>query len=187
MSLGPLYVLLGELSIQVLCLYFNWFLSSWSGVMRVLYISWRSNPRPRYHLQIYFPIHFIPFSFCWCILQLCRHFLFWWSPICLFFPLCPLFQAIHWSKYCCMEYLRFSCLFSPLGLLQCHDLYLSFIHLEFIFLYCVSWWLSFFFFFSFFPFFFFACSCPDLPTSFAEEAILTPFYVSAPLLNINWP
>ena len=28
-------------------------------------------------------------------------------------------------KYCCVEYLRFSCLCSPLGLLWCHKLYLS--------------------------------------------------------------
>ena len=29
------------------------------------------------------------------------------------------------EKYCCVEYLRFSCLCCPLGLLRCHDLYLS--------------------------------------------------------------
>ena len=46
----------------------------------------------------------------------------------------------------------------------------SFIHLEFIFVYCVSWWLS---------FIFFACSCPDLPTPFVEEAISAPFDVPA--------
>ena len=34
MSLGPLYVLLGEVSVQVLCLFFNWvvFLLEWSHV-----------------------------------------------------------------------------------------------------------------------------------------------------------
>ena len=42
----------------------------------------------------------------------------------------------------------------------------SFIHLEFIFGYGVSWW----------SFHFFACSCPDLPTPFIEETIFTPFY-----------
>ena len=44
----------------------------------------------------------------------------------------------------------------------------SFIHLEFIFVYGVSWWSS---------FIFFACSCPDLPTPFVEEAIFTPKYI----------
>ena len=42
----------------------------------------------------------------------------------------------------------------------------SFTHLEFIFVYGVSWWLSCIF-------------CPDLTTPFAEEAIFTPLYASA--------
>ena len=48
----------------------------------------------------------------------------------------------------------------------------SFIHLEFIFVYSVSWCMV------SMEFHFFACSCPDLPTLFVEEAILIPFYVS---------
>ena len=44
------------------------FLSSWCRVVWVFYILWRSNPCLRYHLQIYFPIWFVPFSFCWCFL-----------------------------------------------------------------------------------------------------------------------
>ena len=50
----------------------------------------------------------------------------------------------------------------------------SSIHLEFIFVYGVSWWLS---------FNFFACSHPDLPTPFVEDAIFTPFYASAPFVK----
>ena len=50
----------------------------------------------------------------------------------------------------------------------------SFTHLEFIFVYGVRWW---------FEFHFFACSCPDLPTSFVEEAIFTPFYASVPFVE----
>ena len=53
----------------------------------------------------------------------------------------------------------------------------SFIHPEFIFVYGVSWWLS---------FFFFLHGCPDLPTLLVEETIFTPFYASAPFVN-NWP
>ena len=51
----------------------------------------------------------------------------------------------------------------------------SFIHLEFIFVYGVSWWSS---------FIFFACSCPDLSTPFVEEAIFTPLLCSCPLCQI---
>ena len=32
-------------------------------------------------------------------------------------------------------------------------------------------------------FHFFACSCPDLPTPFVEEAIFTPIYASAPFIE----
>ena len=46
----------------------------------------------------------------------------------------------------------------------------SFINFEFIFVYGISWWSH---------VIFFACSCPDLPTPFVEEAIFTPFYASA--------
>ena len=64
MSLGPLYVLLREVSVQVLCPFFKLdCVSSWCVVMWVLYIFLRSNPCLRYHWQIYFPIWLIPFSF----------------------------------------------------------------------------------------------------------------------------
>ena len=55
-----------------------------------------------------------------------------------------------------------------------HPIFKSFIHLEFIFMYGVSWWLS---------FIFFACSCPALSTPFVKEAIFTPFYASAPFVK----
>ena len=50
----------------------------------------------------------------------------------------------------------------------------SCIHLELILVYGVSWWLS---------FIFSACSCPDLPTTFAEEITFTPFYASVPFVK----
>ena len=73
-----------------------------------------------------------------------------------------------------VEYLRFSCLCSSLRLLWCHDWYLSpLCILSLFFLWCklVD------------EFHFFACSCPDVPTPFVEEAIFTPVYSSAPLVE----
>ena len=32
-------------------------------------------------------------------------------------------------------------------------------------------------------FFFFACTCPDLPIPFIEEAIFTPFYAPSPFVK----
>ena len=44
MSLGSLYVLLGKVSVQIICPFFELdFLSSWSGLLWVLYMFWRSN------------------------------------------------------------------------------------------------------------------------------------------------
>ena len=56
-----------------------------------------------------------------------------------------MFKGTYWWKYCCVEYLRFSCLCSPLGLLWCCDLVESFIHMEFLFVYGIIWCLSFIF------------------------------------------
>ena len=39
-------------------------LSSWTGVMYIIYMFWRSNPSLRYHGKICFPIWLVPFSFC---------------------------------------------------------------------------------------------------------------------------
>ena len=52
-------------------------------------------------------------------------------------------------------------------------IFMSFIHLEFIFVCGVSWWLS----------LIFACSCPDLPTPTVEEAVFAPFYAPASLVK----
>ena len=49
----------------------------------------------------------------------------------------------------------------------------SFIHLEFIFVYGVSWRAN----------FMFACSCPNVPTPFVEEAVFAPFYAPAPFVK----
>ena len=49
------------------------------------------------------------------------------------------------AKILLRGYLKFSSLFFPLGVLWCHDLYLSFIHFEIILVYGVSWWSSFIF------------------------------------------
>ena len=60
--------------------------------------------------------------------------------------------------------------FSSLTSMVLWLMFKSFIHLEFIFVYDESWWLS---------FIFFACSCPGLPKPFVEKAIFLSFYASA--------
>ena len=55
MPLGPLYVFLGEMSIQVLCPFFNWIVFLVLNCMSS-YTFWRLNPCPTYYWQIRFPI-----------------------------------------------------------------------------------------------------------------------------------
>ena len=43
-------------------------------------------------------------------------------------------EKMYWQKYCCLDYLRFSCLCSPLGLLWCHNLYLNLLSILSLFL-----------------------------------------------------
>ena len=53
-------------------------------------------------------------------------------------------------------------------------IFVSSTHLEFIFVYNTSWWLS---------FIFFACSCPNLLIPSVEEAIFTLFYAPVPFVK----
>ena len=68
----------------------------------------------------------------------------------------------------------FLLIFSSMTPMVSQLIFKSFIHLELIFVYGVSWWSS---------FIFFACSCSDLPIPFVEEATFTPFYASAPFVK----
>ena len=61
-------------------------------------------------------------------------------------------------------------MFSSRTLMLLQLIFKSFIHLEFIFVYGISWWSS---------FIFFAVTCLALPTPFVEEAIFAPFYAPA--------
>ena len=70
----------------------------------------------------------------------------------------------------------FLSIFSSKTLMVLQIILQSFIHLELIFVYSVSWWPS-------LTFFFFACSCPDLSKPFVEEAIFTPFYAFVPFVK----
>ena len=63
----------------------------------------------------------------------------------------------------------FQPIFSSRNFMVLRLTYKSFIHLEFIFVYGVTWSSS---------FIVFACSCPALPIPFVEEAMFTLFYAS---------
>ena len=73
---GPsLYVLLGEVSVQVLCPFFNWVFCLPGVELYEFSIFWRSGPCLRYHWQICFPIYSW-FSFIFMLFSLAMQKLF---------------------------------------------------------------------------------------------------------------
>ena len=68
----------------------------------------------------------------------------------------------------------FLSMYSSMTVMVSRLIFQSVIHLEFIFVYGCKLMLE---------FQFLACSCPDLPTPFVEEAIFTPFYAAAPFVK----
>ena len=86
---------------------------------------WKLTPYQMDCWRICSPMQWVASSFCWWFLLLCKSFLVWCSPICLFFHLFPLPEEIYWQKYCKERCLRFYCLCFLLGFLWFRDLHLS--------------------------------------------------------------
>ena len=125
-SIGYLYDLFGELSIQVLCPFFNWIVCFLGGelVVQILYKFWVLTPYQMYLWQICSLIQWIFFSFCWWFPLLCKTFLVWSSSICLFFfcvP-CPRWYV---KKYCYKKWQQVDCLCFLLGFVWFWVLHLS--------------------------------------------------------------
>ena len=151
-------------------------LSSWYGVVWVLYIFWTSNSCPRSLTNIF--SHMAGSLFILLMFSLAVQKLFNLMKYHLFIVSFMSLTLGHISvKILLCGYLKFSCSCSSLGLLWHCDSHLSL--LSIFSLFCcimeVGCRVSFFF--------FFAYSCPDLPTLFVEEAIFIPFYASVPFVK----
>ena len=166
MSLGPLYVFLGEVSVQVFCPFLNWVVCL-SGVELCEFF-------------IYFGDQALVWGFIgkyvffrWLVLLILMKFSFILLRSHLFILS---FMSLALGDISVKILLReiseiFLPMFSSRVFVVSWLVFQSFIHL---FVYGVSRWSS---------FIFFACSCPVLPTPFVEEAIFTPFYVHAPFVK----
>ena len=106
-SIGHLYVLFGEVSIQVLYLFLNF--SFFFILNFVLYQFWILTLDQMYQ-WICYPILWLVFLFCWWSPLLYKNTLVWYNPICLFFLLFPLPREMYPVTYCHEQCLRFCCL-----------------------------------------------------------------------------
>ena len=172
-----MYVFLGEVSVQVLCPFFNWIVCL-PGVRSCEFFIYFGDQSlvwgitGKYVFSILFKENTVG--------SLCNLVLFSLAMQKLFilmrshlFILSFMFLALG-DVSVRMFLLGMSEIFLPMfssrTFMVLRLIFKSFIHLEFIFIYGVSWWLS---------FIFFACSCPDLPTPSVEEAVFAPFYAPA--------
>ena len=175
MSLGPLYVFLGEVSVQVLSPYLIglFVYLAWSRVSSLYILEIR--PLSEVSLANMF-FHTVGFLFILMLFSLAMQKLFILIRshlfILSFMSLALGDISVKMLLYGMSEI--FLPMFSSRTFMVSQLIFKSFIHLEFIFVYGVSWWSS---------FIFFACSCPALPTPFVEEAVFTPFYAAAPFVK----
>ena len=145
MSLDPLYVLLGEVSAQVLCPFFNWIVCLPGMELCEFFIYFGDQTLVWGTMGKYiFPYGW--FSFILMLFSLAMQKLFILMSSHLFILS---FMSLALGDMSVRMLLRgMSEIFLPCfprGLLWCYHLYLSLIHLEFIFVYGVSWWSSFIF------------------------------------------
>ena len=172
MSLGPLYVFLGEVSVNsfahfliALFVFLEWSHVSSLYILEIKPLSEVSLANVFSH-TVGSPFILILFSL---VMQklfiLMRSYLF----ILSFMSLA--LGDISVKILLCEISEIYLPMFSSMTLMVSQLIFKSFIHLEFIFVYGVSWWSNLIFF------------CPALPTPFVEEAIFNPFYAAAPFVE----
>ena len=140
MSLGPLYVFLGEVSVQVLCPFFNWVVCL-PGVHLCeffIYFGDQALPCLRYHWQICFPILLVLFVFNAVLFSHAEAFYFDEVPFVYSF----LMSFALGDMFVSMLLRGMSEIFLPMSssrtFMVLRLIFKSFIHLEFIFVYGVS-------------------------------------------------
>ena len=178
MSLGPLYVLLGEVSVQVLCPFFNWIVCL-PGVESCEFFTYFGDQTlVRGIIGIYvFPYGWFSFHFDDIFFSHAEAFYFDEVPFILSFMSLALGDV--WVKILLHGISEiFLLIFSSRTFMVSWLIFKSFMHLEFIFVYDVSWWSSFIFL--------------HIAVQMSQHHLLKRlfwfhFMFLPLLLNINWP
>ena len=175
---GPLYVLLGELSVQVLSPFFNWIACILKEESCEFFIYFGDQTLVWGIIGKYvFPYVWSPFHFNAVFFSCAEAFYF--DEI----PFVYSFLCVSCSRGPMVKILlhRISEIFLPVfsrTLMLSWHIFQSFIHLEFIFVYGVSWWLS---------FIFFHLAVQISQHHLLKRLFLLHFMLLLPLSNINWP
>ena len=176
MSLGPLYVILGEVSVQVFCPFFNWVVCL-PGVESCEFFIYFGDQTPVWGIigKYVFPYNWFSFHFNAVFFSCSAAFYFDEIQFVYSFLYVPCSRGQICKILVCGISEIFLPMFSSRTFMVSQLIFKSLTHLEFTFMHGVSWWLSFIF--------FFARSCPDLPTPFIEETIFAPFFASSPFVK----
>ena len=168
MSLGPLYVLLGEVSVQILSLFCNWVVCLRVESCEILIYFGAQTFVQGIICKYIFPYGWFPFHFTDVFFSCAEAFYF--DEI----PFVYSFLYIHCSRGHIGE--NIAALFSWRTFRVLWLIFKSFIHLEFIFVCGVSWWLS----------FIFLHVAVQIQHPLLKRLFLLPFYGSSPFVLYNW-
>ena len=138
MSLGPLYVLLGEVSVQVLCPFFNWIVCLLGVEICELFIYFGDQTLVQDIIGKYiFLYSWFTFHFANVFFSHAEAFYFDEVPFVYSFLYVPCSRGHISENTAAWKYQRFSCLCSPLGLSWCQNLYFSVFSILSLFLHMV--------------------------------------------------
>ena len=178
MSLGPLYVFLGEVSVQVFCPFLNWVVCL-SGVELCEFLIYFGDQTLVWGIigKYVFPYSCSLFTLMLFSLamqklfNLMRSHLFIFSFISLVLGDISMKMLLHGMSEIFLP------MFSSRTFMVLRLIFKSFIHLEFIFVYGVSWWSS---------FIFLHVAVQISQHHSLKRVFLLHFMLLPPLSNINW-
>ena len=146
MSLGPLYVFLGEVSVQVLCPFFNWVVCL-PGVESCEFVLYFGDQALVWGIISKYVFPYCWFSFYFNAVFFSHAEAFYFDEVPFVYSFLYVLALGDVSVRMLLHGMSeiFLPMFSSRTFMVLRLIFKSFIHLEFTFVYGVSWWSSFFF------------------------------------------